>query len=123
MMKKILMTLMMAVALAGCAENAPATLKGKSFVLQNDKNITLSFDAKEDRFAGKVLNNYFGSYTVEGNNIKFGAIASTMMAGPEAEMKKEQSYFQNLGKVKTYSLKNKTLELQGDGVTLTYQQQ
>ena len=121
-MKKILMTLMMAVALSGCAENSPATLKGKSFVLQNDKNITLSFDAKEDRFAGKVLNNYFGSYTIEKNNIKFGLAASTMMAGPEAEMKKEQTYFQDLSKVTTFSLKDKVLELSGNGVSLKYQE-
>lgn len=122
-MKKILMMLAAIVMLSGCAENVPPSLKGKNFVLESDKNITLSFDANENRFAGKALNNYFGSYTLEKDNIKFGPIASTMMAGPESEMKKEQAYFQNLGKVKTYSLKNKKLELKGDGVALIYNEQ
>ena len=83
----------------------------------------MSFDAKEDRFYGKALNNYFGTYKAEKDNIKFGPVASTMMAGPGDEMKKEHAYFQNLDKVRTYSLKGKELELKGDGVTLKYLQQ
>ncbi len=122
-MKKVWMMLVAATILSGCAEKAETSLQGRKFVLESDKNITLSFDTNENRFAGKVVNNYFGSYTLENDNIKFGLIASTMMTGPENEMKKEQAYFQNLGKVKTYSLKNKTLELKGNGITLTYSEQ
>ncbi len=121
-MKKILLTLVAALMLNGCNEQEPVSLNGKNFVLANDNAITLSFDAKENKYYGKVLNNYFGSYTIEKNTIKFGPTASTMMAGPEEEMKKEQTYFQNLSKVTTYSLKNKVLELSGNGVSLKYQE-
>ncbi len=122
-MKKILLALTAVFLLNACSDSAPVSLKGKNFAFENDKAITLSFDANENKFHGKVLNNYFGSYTIDKNNIKFGPIASTMMAGPENEMKKEQAYFQNLGKVTTYSLKDKVLELKGGGVTLKYQEQ
>ena len=111
-----------ALMLNACSESEPVSLNGKNFVLANDNAITLSFDAKENKYYGKVLNNYFGSYTIEKNNIKFGLAASTMMAGPEAEMKKEQTYFQDLSKVTTFSLKDKVLELSGNGVSLKYQE-
>ena len=122
-MKKILLALAAVFMLNACSEVDHASLKGKIITLATDKNITLSFDAKEDRFYGKALNNYFGTYKAEKDNIKFGPVASTMMAGPEDEMKKEHAYFQNLDKVRTYSLKGKELELKGDGVTLKYLQQ
>ncbi len=121
-MKKILLTMVAALMLNACNESEPVSLNGKNFVLANDNAITLSFDAKENKYYGKVLNNYFGSYTIEKNNIKFGLAASTMMAGPEAEMKKEQTYFQDLSKVTTFSLKDKVLELSGNGVSLKYQE-
>lgn len=121
-MKKILLTMVAALMLNACSESEPVSLNGKNFVLANDNAITLSFDAKENKYYGKVLNNYFGSYTIEKNNIKFGQAASTMMAGPEAEMKKEQTYFQDLSKVTTFSLKDKVLELSGNGVSLKYQE-
>ena len=111
-MKKILLALAAVFMLNACSEADPASLKGKNFTLATDKNITLSFDAKD-----------FGTYKAEKDNIKFGPVASTMMAGPEDEMKKEHAYFQNLDKVRTYSLKGKELELKGDGVTLKYLQQ
>lgn len=121
-MKKILLAMVAALMLNACSESEPVSLNGKNFVLANDNAITLSFDAKENKYYGKVLNNYFGSYTIEKNNIKFGLAASTMMAGPEAEMKKEQTYFQDLSKVTTFSLKDKVLELSGNGVSLKYQE-
>lgn len=121
-MKKILLTMVAALMLNACSESETVSLNGKNFVLANDNAITLSFDAKENKYYGKVLNNYFGSYTIEKNSIKFGPTASTMMAGSEAEMKKEQTYFQDLSKVTTFSLKDKVLELSGNGVSLKYQE-
>ena len=121
-MKKLLLALIAAIMLNACSKFDSVSLKGKNFTLVTDKDITLSFDADENRFYGKALNNYFGTYEAEKDNIKFGPVASTMMAGPEDEMKKEHVYFQNLDKVRTYSLKGKELELKGDGVSLKYLQ-
>lgn len=119
-MKKLLLALAAALALSACSEDAPVSLKGKNFTLVNDKNITLSFDKEENRFAGKALNNYFGTYLIENQNITLNLAGSTMMADPKEEMEKEQTYFKDLGKIKTYTFKNKTLELKGDNVTLKF---
>ena len=120
-MKILLSALIAVLALTACSE-AEQTVVGKTYSLLPEKNITLAFDAKENRFYGKAVNNYFGEYKIEKNNITLTLIGSTMMAAPEPEMKKEMEYFQNLGKIKTYTLSGKSLELNGDGVTLKYEE-
>ncbi len=120
-MKKIISTLLTTLALTAC-QTSTSAISGKSFALLPEKTITITFDGKENRFFGKALNNYFGTYRIENNNITLNLMGSTMMAGPVEEMKKETTYFQNLSKVKTYSLQNKTLELTGDDVKLQYEE-
>lgn len=120
-MKKILLLLLMIFGLASCSETT-ASLEGKTFALLPDKSITLSFDAKEPRFFGRAVNNYFGQYKLQKENITLNLMGSTMMAAPEAEMKREADYFASLSKVKTYNLKDKKLELKGEGIVLQYEQ-
>ena len=75
------------------------TLDGTSWTLTTlngqpalkDTTVTLNF------MAGKVVgsdgcNNYNGSYTADGTNIKFNQLASTMMACPEPIMKQATTY-------------------------------
>lgn len=98
------------------------TLKGQEFILrQPDLEITLSFDAHEDRYFGKAVNNYFGTYQINGNRISFGATASTMMMGPEEDMTLEADYFEDLSKVQDYTLTPDTLTLtMENGNALTF---
>ena len=98
------------------------TLKGQEFVLrQPDMEITLSFDAHENRYFGKAVNNYFGTYQMNGNTISFGPTASTMMMGPEEDMELEAHYFDNLSQVQNYTLTPDTLTLtSGDGKVLVF---
>ncbi|MBP3687645.1 MAG: META domain-containing protein [Alphaproteobacteria bacterium] len=121
-MKKLLSTLIAAVALTACSETAQTPV-GKTYALLPEKAITITFDAKEPRFYGQAVNNYFGEYKIDNKNITLNLQGSTMMAAPEPEMKKETDYFQNLGKIKTYTLNNKTLELKGNDVTLNFVEQ
>ena len=120
-MKKLLLTMFSILMLNACSE-APS-LKGKTFTLDTNKNFTITFDAKENKFYGKAVNNYFGTYKIENSNLTLNLGGSTMMMGPAEEMQQEQTYFQNLSKIKTYTLKNKILELKGDNVTLKYSEQ
>lgn len=120
-MKKIVSAIIAALALTACSKSED-TVVGKNYVLLPEKAITLTFDAKENRFYGQAVNNYFGEYKIDKNNITLTLIGSTMMAAPEEEMKKEMDYFQNLGKIKTYTLNGKNLELNGDGVKLQYEE-
>ena len=98
------------------------TLKGQEFVLrQPDMEITLSFDAHENRYFGKAVNNYFGTYQMNGNTISFGPTASTMMMGPEEDMELEAHYFDNLSQVQNYTLTPDTLTLtSGNGTVLVF---
>ncbi len=137
MHKQVLMMSLLAIALiaAACAptaQPAPAaqptqpkeqpvsanTLDGSSWILATlngqpavkDTTVTLSFAA------GKVAgtdgcNRYTGSYTVDGSNIKFGQLASTMMACPDPIMKQADAYQKALGQAATYKSDAKQLTL------------
>lgn len=120
-MNKFLSVLAALLTLTSCSKSEE-TIVGKTYTLLPEKAITLTFDAKENRFYGQAVNNYFGEYKIDKQNITLTLIGSTMMAAPEPEMKKETDYFRNLGKVKTYTLNGQSLELKGDGITLKYEQ-
>lgn len=121
-MKKLLLTIITLMALGACSKE-DTNITGKTFALMPEKNFTIIFEEKENRFAGQAVNNYFGEYKLENNNITLTLIGSTMMAGPVEEMEKETKYFQDLGKITSYSYTNKTLTLTGKDITLTYTQQ
>ena len=114
-----------AIALGACDYSSnPAALRGANFVAPgNETNITLSFDTKEPRIYGQVVNLYNGTYTARGNEISFGPFASTMMMGPTAAMETEQEYFQFMSMVTGYDFRDGTLTLKtSDGRTMTFTQ-
>ena len=127
-MKKIASWLTGIFLLAACgAEPENVTQSGRSFVLNNPENgatVTLNFDANENRFYGKVVNNYFGSYEVNGLQIKFGNPASTMMMGPLPLMEAESNYLKTIEKVDSFALEGKILKLRTpDGTVLKFQEE
>lgn len=112
-MKKILAVLILALGLTACGK--PATPKGNDYQLTNapeNADITLAFSGDDNRYFGKVVNRYFGTYTIEGDKLTFGPTASTMMMGPENLMKAEQQYLGNLATVQSF-------KINGDQLTLT----
>ena len=103
-MKKILIAILMCLTILGCKEEtilkkSTPTIKGVTYVLMNtpnDATITLTFSGEDNRYFGKVLNNYFGSYEMQDNgHLTLSGAASTMMAGPRDLMQLEQDYFIN----------------------------
>lgn len=113
-------------ALAACGDNTPnpEVLKGTNFISAGaGADITLSFDANEMRVNGQVVNLYNGTYEAEGNKIKFGPLASTMMMGPMDAMQTEQDYFQFMSTVETYDLTDGRLTLRNaEGKEIVFQQ-
>lgn len=104
-------------ALAACGDNGqnPDALKGISFVsAQPGVDITLTFDPQDMRVYGKVVNQYNGGYTADGDNIKFEGFASTMMMGAPEAMETEAEYFQFMPTVETYELSDGKLTLVGE---------
>jgi heat shock protein HslJ len=109
-------------AAAGCGGSGsePATLDGTDWTLTewtlssldpNDFTITAAF--ADGKISGKsAVNTYGGPYTEgPGNAFSVGELASTMMAGPEPEMRAEKAYLTLLSQAKSY-------ELKGGGLTL-----
>ena len=115
-----------AFALAACDTTAqnPEMLKGANFVAnQPGATIVLSFAPDEMRVNGKVVNLYNGTYTADGNKIKFDGFASTMMMGEPAAMQAETEYFQFMPTVETYELEDGVLTLtSGDGTEIIFTQ-
>lgn len=101
-------------SLAACGNSEPdaSALHGANFVSdQPGVTITLSFDANEMMANGRVVNLYHGPYSVDGDKIQFGEMASTMMMGPQDAMNAEQEYFRFLPTVTTYDLSDGRLVL------------
>ena len=126
-MSKILSLLAGVLLFAACSSQEQNSFVGKEYKLTqapNNTEISLGFDGKENRYFGKsAVNNYFGAYTLEGENLSFGPAGATMMAGPEPLMKAEQEYLQFLADVKSYKLEGKKLILNAtDGKTLTFEE-
>ncbi len=100
-------------ALAGTKWAATMINNGAGAVasLAADSEVNALFDA-DGRVSGRGgCNNYNGPFTLDGNNIKIGPVASTMMACDEATMKQEMAYFKALENTTTYSIRGNTLEL------------
>ena len=121
-MKKIAALVMALVLAASCAK-AEAGLKGNVFTAtgQFGTPIVLEFHPTENRVFGKVVNRYNGPYTIDGNSIKFGVMAATMMMGIGDTMKDEQAYFQFLTKVEKFEVKGDKLILKAaDDESMTF---
>ncbi len=124
-MKKLL-SLMFALTLTAACSVQENSFKGKEYKMNdaaNNAEITLGFDAKESRFFGRVVNNYFGQYEMDGNTIKFGPAGATMMAGPENLMKAESQYLMTLPTVNSFVLEGQKLTLKtADGKELVFEE-
>jgi heat shock protein HslJ len=77
----------------------------------DDSEITLKFYNDSSIGGSGGINLYFGSYTQTGDGIIFGTIGSTMMAGPQALMDQESTYFRIIDSVRSLRITGNTLEL------------
>jgi heat shock protein HslJ len=57
------------------------------------------------------VNQYSGSYEVDGSNLKISALASTQMAGEPAVMDQESAFFANLEAANAYKVDGDTLTI------------
>ena len=95
-----------------CSCRPDPTLKGNSYTLcDSSLEISLSFDAHENRYFGKAVNHYYGTYQVQGNSISFSTPASTMYGSDEEDMTAEETYLADLSHVQSYSLQDDNLTL------------
>jgi heat shock protein HslJ len=75
--------------------------------------VTLEIQA-DGKFAGQApVNRYFGQFKIEGSAVTAGPVGATMMAGPPELMKAEQDYFKTLNTIKSISVKDGILVIEG----------
>lgn len=113
-------------AASPAAETQPLTdskwsLTGAADATLPNFEITLEF--ADGKVAGKsAVNRYMGSFeSANPGELKFGPLATTMMAGPEDAMAAEQAYLAELAKVNGYRLDgDQLILLVGTDEVLTY---
>ena len=98
-MKKVLSLILLPILLTACQSKC-IQVKGMAYQGKlQETPVLLAFDKTNNHYFGKVVNNYFGTYTQDENSISFLPGGSTMMMGPAQDMIQEQEWFQILGQV------------------------
>ena len=115
----ISVALLAAAGCGGSGSDAP-TLAGTAWGLTewtlsslDPKDFTITAQFADGKISGKsAVNTYGGPYTEgPGDAFSVGDLASTMMAGPEPDMRAETAYLTLLAQAKSY-------KLDGGGLTL-----
>jgi len=115
----VFLTAVALAALAGCS-SAAGSLDGTAWRLTGwtlsslypgDFTITASFAGGQ--ISGRSgVNSYGGTYRAgAGGSFEVGELASTLMAGPEPDMRAEAAYLELLGAAGSYKLDGSTLTL------------
>jgi copper homeostasis protein (lipoprotein) len=72
----------------------------------------LVLDLEESRVAGSGgVNRFMGTFSLAEDELQFGPLATTMMAGPEAAMARERAFLDALAAVTGYRLEGRSLTL------------
>ena len=122
-MKKLLTVLFLTLGLCAC-DNENFDIRGNQYELigtPTNSAITLIFSDTDNRYFGKAVNNYFGTYEIKENKLILSAPASTMMMGPEEAMQTEMKYFQDLHQVHSFKVtEDELIIMLTDGKQLTF---
>ena len=80
-----------------------------------ERALSLAFDLEESRVTGSGgVNRLAGSFALREDELRFGPLATTRMAGPEEAMRREQAFLDALARVTSYELDGRTLTLLAD---------
>ena len=73
---------------------------------------SLVLDLEEARVTGSGgVNRLTGHFALTGDELRFGPLATTRMAGPESAMQREAAFLAALERVTSYALDGRTLTL------------
>lgn len=121
----LLAVALIAAVAAGCGGESSPSLEGTAWKLtgwsvgsQDPNDFTITAEFKDGRIGGtSAVNSYGGPYTTgDDGSFSVGELASTMMAGPEADMQAETDYMTLLAAAMEFQVDGETLTLfDGDG--------
>ena len=87
-------------------------VNGEEVTVAGDEKPFIEFNAEESKVHGftgcNIMN---GPYTLDGKELTFGNMATTMMAGPEENMKTESSVLGAMQDVASVDMSGETLKL------------
>ena len=133
MKKSLLVLFILSLALAACASgsNSPSIVgtwkltaygpAGSPTPAVADVDATLKFDADGKVGGSGGCNSLGGDYTVEGDQITFGPIISTMMACADPVMTQEGMVTQVMNESASYAIDGNTLTISRDGNILVFE--
>lgn len=79
----------------------------------------LVFDLEESRIAGSGgLNRVLGTFALAEDELRFGPLATTLMAGTEGAMQRERAFLDALARVTSFRLEDRSLTLLAEGTVV-----
>lgn len=131
MKKHLLVLFIICLAISACASEKPATLIGSWELTAygpvnsptpavSDAGAELTFNGDGTVTGNSGCNGFGGSYTVEGDQITFESITSTLMACEDARMAQESAVTQVLTGTAKYKIEGSTLTLTNDDRVLVF---
>jgi heat shock protein HslJ len=98
------------------------TLDGSDIPIVEGHPITLIFDEPEGTAGGKsACNQWFGGYTLSGNELTFTDVGGTMMAcTDEGVMDSEAAFLDAMSQVELFTMEGDELNLTGEAVDLLF---
>ena len=131
-MKKYLLVLfILSLVISACASRQSSSLVGTWKLTAygpketptpavTDAEATLTFDGAGNVTGNGGCNSLGGTYEVDGDEIKFSEITSTLMACDDARMAQESAVTQVLSGTAEYEIKDNTLTLTKDDMLLIF---
>lgn len=111
-MKPLLLTLLAATLLAGCATETPALKQDHGYVLEwigerpliDNSHLTMTLGNDGRAYGNAGCNHWFASYQLQGNTITFGPVGSTRKLCAPALMEQEHRFLEAMGKVQRWDV-------------------
>lgn len=125
-----ILLIIIAFTISGCASNGKLEnrkwylleIEGDESIINiNDKKPFIEFDLQSNKIGGNATcNNFFANYSIDGQSIKLGTIATTMMSCTD-DTKQEYRFLQALKRVDSYRIEGENLYLyEGDRIILLF---
>ena len=81
----------------------------------DERPATLVLDLEESRVSGSGgVNRLMGTFALSEAELRFGPLATTLMAGPEAAMARERAFLDALARVTSFERADRSLTLLAD---------
>lgn len=130
-MKKVLLFLLLiSLVLSGCASQEKSLQgtwmltgygpEGATTPVVPDSQASIVFNDNGSLSGSSGCNGFGGEYTVEGDQIKFSGLVSTLMACEEPLMTQEGTVFKVLNGTASYKIDGNTLTITKDGTALFF---